>query len=198
MPRLILFDERIQLAAQLVVRARIFYDLWWFYENEDTRSKIIGTLNEYSEFFRFDVHAHFVAYTVYIAALFERRSDTVNLAALVREAERLGTHPRDTIAGTHKPLAQARPLSSKVAVLRSNLFAHRNTSLSYAAAFGRASVSPDELRELTDIGLRIVNLLLAAKGLREQCFHELARSDAERLFCALSELTTSERAVSAT
>jgi hypothetical protein len=175
----------------LVVRARSFYDLWWLYESEDTRSGIISTLNEYSEFFRFDVHAHFVAYIVYLVGLFENRADTVNLAALVREAERSGTHRPDTIAGAHKLLAQARPLSSKVAILRSDLFAHRNISLSYAAAFRRASVSPNELRELTDIGLRIVNPLLAAKGFQEQCFHELARCDAERVFDALAKVAAS-------
>ena len=76
------FSARLQLAGQLVARARIFYDIWWFYEGADTRPKIIGTMNTYSEFFRFDSHANFVALIVYLGGLFETRADTVNLPAL--------------------------------------------------------------------------------------------------------------------
>lgn len=46
MAKHLLIDQRLEIAGQLVVRTRIFYDIWWLYEGADTRSKIIDTMNE--------------------------------------------------------------------------------------------------------------------------------------------------------
>lgn len=181
-------DEKIRIAGDLSIRARIFFDIWWFYESADTRRKVSGTMNEYSEFFRFDSHAHFAAFVVHVAMLFEKRHDTVNLSSLVREAEASRSFPAVTVAQAEQLLSHARPLVEKVAILRSNLFAHRSNSLSYADAFRKASVSADELRDLTDRSLTIVNLLLGARGEQERCFHRAARDDAEKL---LNDLASS-------
>ena len=180
------FSDRLQLAGQLVARARIFYDIWWFYEGADTRPKIIDTMNMYSEFFRFDSHANFVALVVYLGGLFEKRADTINLPALVSEAGASGTAPADVIAQAKSLLAQVEALQPKVAILRSNLFAHRSASLSYAAAFRKAAIEPNQLRELTEVGLRVVNLFLVARRLPEQVFHGGARQHAEALLKALT------------
>jgi len=180
------FSVRLQLAGQLVTRARIFYDIWWFYEGADTRPKIIDTMDMYSEFFRFDSHANFVALIVYLGGLFEKRADTVNLPALVSEARASGTAPADVVAQAKALLAQVEALQPKVATLRSNLFAHRSASLSYADAFRKAAIKPNQLRELTEIGLRVVNLLLVSRGLPEQVFHAGSRQHAEALLNALT------------
>ena len=71
-------DERLDVAAQLAKRVRIFYDIWWFYDGADTRSRMLDTMNAYSEFFRFDTHAHFVSMVIHLAGLFESGNDTVN------------------------------------------------------------------------------------------------------------------------
>jgi AbiU2 len=83
-------DERLETAAQLVLRARAFYDLWRFFEGAETRPAIINTMRLYSEFFRFDPHAHFVSFVVHVAALFDKRSDSINLPALANELAALG------------------------------------------------------------------------------------------------------------
>ena len=78
------------------------------------------------------------------------------------------------IAELEALLALAKPLAVKAGVLRHNLFGHRSSSLSYAEAFSVASVSPDDLRALTELGLRLVNLLLRTRGLGERSFHPLS------------------------
>src|SRR5437899_2871704 len=85
MSRLIPIDERLERAAQLVLRSRVFYDIWFYYEGAETRPLIIDTMQQFSEFFRFDPHAHFVAFVVHIAALFDKRRDTISLPSLARE-----------------------------------------------------------------------------------------------------------------
>jgi hypothetical protein len=70
--------------------------------------------------------------------------------------------------------ANARP--RKVAILRSNAIAHRTIGMSYNDVFKPADVTPVELREATDIALKIANRLLLSCGLQDQRFTELPRA----------------------
>jgi hypothetical protein len=178
-------DERLITAGQLVVRARIFYEIWRYYEGAETRPKIIDTMNEYSEFFRFDSHAHFFSFIVYIAALFEAREDTINIPNLVRELKDLDAVSEVTISKITELLGQIKAHIKGVFKLRHNLFGHRSASLSYADAFEKASITPNQLLELTKIALQIVNFLLKERKLEEQSFNELVLEDAEAMFKAL-------------
>lgn len=143
-------------------------------------------MNVFSEFFRFDSHAHFVALIVHIAALFEHRSDTVNLPALIREVEAVASKVEATTEAKHL-MAQARVLTPKVAILRSNLFAHRSDSLSYAEAFTKAALTPNDLRSLTDTALRVVNCLRVARRREEQGFDDLSRRRLAAMLQVLSD-----------
>lgn len=180
-------DERLETAGQLIVRARVFYDIWWFYESAETRPTIIDTMKEYSEFFRFDPHAHFVSFIVHIAALLEKRNDTITLPSLANEMKASGLISTQEAAKADALLGQATPLASKVVILRSNLFAHRSAALSYSEAFKTADVTPNELRDLTDIALKIVNCLLIVRGLKDHVFNTLPLTDAEAILKALGQ-----------
>ncbi len=79
-------------------------------------------------------------------------------------------------------------LPSKLAILRSNLFAHRSISISYEDVFSKAAITADQLRDLTVAGLQVVNLLLVASGLQEQIFSDLPRHDVETILNALGKI----------
>src|SRR5450631_2712243 len=102
-------DERLVVASQLVVRARIFHDIWRYYESAETRPGILGAMNQYSEFFRFDTHAHFFSFVVHMAGLLEGRDDTVNLPALIDEYERPQIIAPKVIADARVIIAQIQP-----------------------------------------------------------------------------------------
>lgn len=179
-------DERLATAGQLVARARLLFDIWWLYEGADTRPRIIEAMRQYSEFFRFDSHAHLVAFVVYMAALIDERPDTINLPALAKELETSGLVSTAVTSEVKTLLVQISSMRPKVAILRNNLFAHRSASLSYAEAFRRASIKPNELRELTVTALKIANRLLIARGLSEQLFNPQPLHDAQAMLRALS------------
>ncbi len=186
-PKPLPFDERLKTAAQLVLRARVFYELWWYLEGAETRPAIIDTMRQYSEFFRFDPHAHFVAFVVHVAALFEKRNDSINLPALAKELEAPQLISPEEAAEVRRLLDEAAPVAKKAIILRSNLFAHRSAMLSYAEAFRRAAVTPDELRNLTDIALEAANRLLRTRGFEGHFFSPAPVEDAEAMLRTLSE-----------
>jgi hypothetical protein len=188
-PRRLPIDERLKEAAQLVSRSRIFLDIWFYFESRDTRRAIIDTMNCFSQYFKFDAHAHFVAFIVHIAALFENRTDTINLPDLARELKQSNLISTQAAADVDALLGQADQLAPKVRILRNKLFAHRSAFLSYDEAFKEAAVKPMQMRDLTEMALKIVNYLLRSRGLGEHSFDTLAREDVEAMLKALKEKT---------
>lgn len=144
-------------------------------------------MNNFSEFFRIDEHAHLVALVTHLAALFETRGDTINFAALVCEARRHNLVSEAVIASAASVLRSVSPLRSKVSILRSNLFAHRSASLSYKAAFELAAVTPFELRDLTDAGRKIANILLVARGQPTVAFTSFTNEHTKAMLHALGK-----------
>jgi|SRR5579872_600103 len=180
----LVLNERLDRAGQHIARARLFFELWFYFEGADTRPGIMETMEDYTEFFRFTPHAYLVAYTIYIAGVFDRRRDTISLPRLVGEMRNALTFAQRQEAGAL--LAQAEPLVSKITILRHKAFAHRTAGMSYDDVFSLAAIKHTQMRELTDISLKTVNLLLASAGLREQIFNDLPRESAEAMMKALA------------
>jgi hypothetical protein len=76
-------------------------------------------------------------------------------------------------------------IADKVAILRHKAFAHRSAHISYDDVFKMAAVRPDQLRDLTEMALKIANHLLLARGLRDQHFTGLPREAAEAMMKTL-------------
>lgn len=186
MSQLLPLNERLYRAGQHVVRSRLFFDLWYYFEGAETRPNIIETMREYNEFFRFTPHAYFVAYVVHIAGMFDKRKDTINLMRLAREMKAAHLIQGQAVTKVDALLAQAEPFASKVAVLRHNAFAHRSAGISYDAAFKKAAVTAAQLRELTELALMIVNRLLLAHGLRDEVFTPLPVEAAKAMMKTLA------------
>jgi hypothetical protein len=180
-------EERLYRACQHVVRARLFLDLWFYFEEKTTRDGIIETMREYNEFFRFTPHAYFVSYVVHIAAMFDRNRDTISLTRLAKEMKAARLIQGQEAAEVDALLDEAAPIAAKVTILRHRAFAHRSASISYDDVFKLAAVKPDQLRDLTEVALKIANRMLLVRGLKDECFTTLPREAAEAMMKVLAE-----------
>jgi hypothetical protein len=179
-------DQRLDRVSQHVVRARLFLDLWYYFAEDKSRRKIINIMEDYSEFFRFTPHAYLLSYIIYMAGVFDKTKHTISLTHLVPEMKAVG-HIKGQEAGkVDEYLAEASLIADKVAVLRHKAFAHRSAHISYDDVFKLADVRPDQLRDLTEIALKIANRLLLARGLSEAHVAELPREAAEAMMKALA------------
>jgi hypothetical protein len=178
-------NDRVYRAVQLVLRARIFFDIWFYFEAKETRAAILNTMREYNEFFRFMPHAHQVAFIVTIATLFDKRADTISLPHLAREMTRSKQLSQRTQAEVNELLDKVKPLESKIIVLRHKAFAHRSARTSYDDVFKEAKVTASQMRDLTEIALQIANKLAEASGVSSGFFNELPRNDAARMMRTL-------------
>jgi hypothetical protein len=193
MPTRLPLNERLDRAAQIVIRSRIFYDIWFCFENAQACPETLDVMRRFNEFFRFDPHAHLVAFVVHMAALFEKRTDTINLPGLAKEMKAARLIPARDAAEVDTLLGEAEQLARKVAILRNYLFAHRSALVPYAAVFKKAAVTANQLHNLTEMALKIANRLLLARGLTEQFFNPYAREHSEAMLKALKEAFTETR-----
>ena len=122
-----------------------------------------------------------------MAGVFDKRSGTISLPPLVREVKAAGQLIGQDAAAVDALLVEAKPVADKVLILRHKAFAHRSAHISYDDVFKMAAVRPDQLRDLTDLALKIANRLLLARGLQDQYFTELPRDAAEAMMKALDE-----------
>ena len=169
------FNTRLNVATQIAIQARIYFDVWWHYRGDPTHENIRDTLDLYSEFYRFDTQAHFVSFIIHIASLFESRPGTINLLSLIDEAK--GKVKSEAAKKAEIALATAGPIVKKASILRSNLFAHRSDSLNYNAAFEKADTTPDEMRSLTDSAIEILDYLCSDLGLQGPHVNDLPVED---------------------
>src|SRR5205085_10184821 len=124
-------NQRLDRIAQHIIRARLFLDLWFYFEEQHSRSKIFEIMEEYNEFFRFTPHAYFVSFVIYIAGVFDKRRGTISFAHLVREMQASARLSNHDVAKINKLLEKAKPIADTVLMLRHEAFAHRSAHISY-------------------------------------------------------------------
>jgi len=176
----ITLKSELDILEQVARRARVYFDLWWICEGYETRSKNLQAMNRYPEFFRFDSHAHEMTYIMYLCQIFENNSKTLNITNVIKQAKAQKLS-EGQITNAEQALCEAKPIYKKLLIIRHNLFAHRNISLSYKSAFEKANITPNEIRNLTELGLKAVNSLLVALGQNKRVFSELPGKDLSKL-----------------
>ena len=178
--------DRLNTAGQLSVRAKIFYDVWRCYHDELNREdQFHYTVNLYTEFFRFDYHAHLMCFIVSYAALLESRTDTINLGQLAEETMEVAAISVTEKTEINDLLDKILKFRGPIMTLRNNAFAHRSASLSYNSAFKKAQITPNELRELTNDVLRLTNRLLTVCNLKDNIVNTMAVADLLEIVGAL-------------
>jgi hypothetical protein len=88
----------------------------------------------------------------------------------------------------NKLLAGAAPIVGKVRTVRNKAVAHSDNSMSYNDWIKQANVTYDQLRELTEIALKVINLLNADNDQDEVHFTELPVQDLEEMLKTLGDL----------
>lgn len=177
-------ERRVDIAAQLAVRARTYLDMFEFFEDVETAPKINDAINDYPWFFRLHHHVYRFAFVVEIAGLFKRNNGTVNLPHLLDEC-RSKLKETEWQAISSK-MEEWEVIASKAELIRSKALAHRSADLDYDDAFSGADVTRNQLKGLNDLSLEVANRLCEATGRSTLVFvtRETLR-DARRLFKVL-------------
>lgn len=140
--------NRAKVLADIVSSAtgtKAHYDIWWA-QMSDAKPMLVRSMNEHSDFFRASQDAHFTACFIYLAHLFDKRSDSSSLPtylALIRdETESMQFEDLET---------RYAALASRVAPLvtmRHKTVAHIDARLSEKDVFGPFNITWNEVRSI--------------------------------------------------
>ncbi len=176
-------NRQLEIVTQQIVRAKIFYDIWWLYKSSTTRPLIIETLNDFSEFFRFDEHAHFVSMVIHCAVVWDKSSDNVSLPSVSKRILDVKRSPADKELSAE--IINHAKAADRLVKLRHEAIAHRSATYDYEEAFKRAGIIPDTLPVLLNGWLSVINQLRIRRTMDDVSFAEFPLQDAKRLIHAL-------------
>ncbi len=172
-------EERLEVLTQTIIRARIYYDLWWCLEGEETLLKIVGTLNDYSDFFRFTRHSYFVSMVVHSAIVWDKAQDNINLEKVARDI--LDTNKFPEHKKIEKKIECSKKLSDGLVKIRHKVIAHRSAKETSNAVFEDAGVVPDNIPIMMKSWLDITNDLRKLKDLEFAVFRDIPLQDLQSL-----------------
>ena len=161
-------NRQIEIVTQQIVRARIYYDIWWFYKGYGTRSDVVEVMEDYSEFLRFDEHAHFVSMIVHSCCIWDKRSDAVSLFQLGKSL--IDTKRSIPAKVLWESFEKCRGQSEGLKIIRDKAIAHRSRFLDYDKVFKEAGIIPDSIKLMLMESLRLVNILRVKAGMDEAEF----------------------------
>lgn len=101
--------------------AKAHFEVYWTLVSDISRPRYINTMNEHNDFFRTTINAHYTAFFVYFAHLYDPRRDSSSIpnylkaidaqsdplvfSALQKDYERLTNRAKPLLIGRHKSVA---------------------------------------------------------------------------------------------
>lgn len=164
-------DQRLEILTQHIIRARIYYDLWWFSVGEQSRPQIVETLNQYSDYFRFDIQANFASMILHSSVVWDNRSDVISLPRLAKDI--LDPARFQVDRATLDKVGELKSAAIGIQSIRHEAIAHRSEDNDYETVFRNAGVIPDKIPEMMAEWLGVTNRLRAIRGMSQNDFRDL-------------------------
>ncbi len=139
-------DDLIEDFVQSVADALVAFDLWCVFENppEDHQAAI----ERHRLYFSSARHAHLTTAIVALYRLFESNTRTVNIEQLLESLDQVRSGFRNEVDNLESLQSDAKVIWTKIAILRNNVFGHRNKDLSVDDFFERASLTISDVWKL--------------------------------------------------
>ncbi|WP_299439787.1 hypothetical protein [uncultured Rhodospira sp.] len=163
-------DRELNELANILLYARAFFDIYWHYENRETRKNITDVLNVYVEFFRYDIYAHQISSIVFLNMLFDTSKRAISIRKLSQEIKKMECIDQEACLRIDDRLASIESPVKKIKVIRDKALAHRAKGDMYKDVFREAGLSANELIRVMDVAIDVLNELRLARGLTDVLF----------------------------
>ena len=122
------------------IAAKTHYEVWWAQASE-AKPKLVGLMNAHSDFFHASYDAHYTAFFVNVAHLFDGRSDSSSIPTYFA-AIRPSTDPA-AMAALESEFAALSLRARPLVVARHKTVAHVDARLTEKDVFGPSPVNSD-------------------------------------------------------
>lgn len=174
-------DRGLKALREEVWRARGCWEAWWAMKGRRYRGKYVDVFEHYGDYFKVAIHSHFSALVLAVWRLHDRGSAAISLQTV---SDRMGPRPdvpQSTLLEYRRRLRSIRHAVSGLETIRHKVLAHRDPGYTVERAFTEASMKFRDLRQVVDISLGLVNLLLHARRLGTLSFDNSVTADTIRV-----------------
>jgi hypothetical protein len=158
------FEQYLCKALSLATDAISYFELFYFLLNLSQKKKYERIFKKHHRILNFIKRAVHDDLLLSLHKLLEDSKNPMSISRCISMALQLSLISRDEQRSLKKMANEVKPIWLKVGVLRHQLIAHRDSSISAGAIFNDANISPKELRCLALTYGRILDVLVCAYG----------------------------------
>ena len=125
--------------------AKTHFEVWWA-QASDAKPQLIAVMKDHSDFFRASWDAHYTAFFVYLAHLFDRRADSSSIRTYLSVVK--DTLPAATLSAFESRYEALAKRADPVITARHKTVAHIDARLSEKDVFASLNVTWNDVREL--------------------------------------------------
>jgi hypothetical protein len=115
--------------------AKVHFEVWWAQANE-AKPGLLGQMNTHSDFFRASYDAHYIAYHIYLAHLYDSTPKTASIGTYLKEIK--PKTPASTYAALEQEFQDLRNRARPLVIARHKTIAHVDQFLTEKEVFSQA------------------------------------------------------------
>ena len=127
------------------IGAKAHYEIWWALANE-AKPSLVPIMNRHSEFFIASADAHYTAFFVYLAHLFDKRSDSSSIPTYLRSIAETTDAGNLAILQSEYDSLSAR--AAPIVTARHKSVAHIDVRLTEREVFAPLDVTWNQVRDI--------------------------------------------------
>jgi hypothetical protein len=125
--------------------AKVHFEVWWALASE-AKPGLVSVMNAHSDFFRASYDAHYTAFFVYLAHLYDKRPDSSSISTYLREAG--STIDAAVLQKLHAEYDGLAARAAPLITARHKTVAHIDAKLSEKDVFAPLGVTWNQVRDV--------------------------------------------------
>ena len=138
-------EEQLSELERDLVKLDISYQIWRSFTDPNNRDEYLPVMEKYSLFFGSIIDAQYMSVVVALNRVLEAKQNTINLFGIRSQIESEKKINEKDLLRLDLLESQLKEKFSKLVILRSNVFAHRNKKIEISQFYSRAGLSPNLL-----------------------------------------------------
>jgi len=127
------------------IGAKAHYEIWWAQANE-AKPSLVPIMNRHSDFFIASADAHYTAFFVYLAHLFDKRPDSSSIPTYLRSIAE--TTDAGKLAGLQSEYDKLAARAAPIVTARHKAVAHIDAKLTEKEVFAPLEVTWNQVRDV--------------------------------------------------
>ncbi|MDP8263852.1 MAG: hypothetical protein P9M12_00030 [Candidatus Aceula lacicola] len=184
---------------QILFDARCSYEAWWICVAGEHRKKYWLLYFCYRDFFHYSAYSYLANMIVSLYKLYDStQENSLSILNFINIGARSNLISRDSLKELRESKKEALKIWKKIKVIRNSLIAHQCNRMTRSGIYKLAKITPNQMKELTNLSLLILNKISVSLGQKKRFFDGLITEDMIKILTLLKRHTLIKKNVPGT